>query len=86
MPILKTEGSMINKERTKNLPAPVCPYCEETLKGHISFVYERKNEPDFQYMYCPECHALLAIMPIPPKVPYDVEGTKEIVSIGRDRP
>jgi hypothetical protein len=77
---------MINKEKTKNLPAPVCPYCEETIEGRISFVRECKNGPDFQYMYCPECHALLAIVPIPPGVPYEVKGTKEIVSIARNRP
>jgi hypothetical protein len=69
--------AIINKDRTKNLAAPVCPYCESSIRSP-SFMREPGCEPYFQYMYCPECMALLAIVPIPPNK-YDPEGTKEIV-------
>jgi hypothetical protein len=72
---------LIDKDRTKNKKAPVCPYCESSIYSP-SFMPEPGVEPFFQYMYCPVCKALLAIVPIPPTVPYDVEGTKEIVQTG----
>jgi hypothetical protein len=68
---------MINKDRTKNMKAPVCPYCESSIHS-LSSTPEPGGEPFFQYKYCSECKALLAIVPMPPDV-YDVESTKKIV-------
>jgi hypothetical protein len=55
---------VIDKEKTKNKKPPICPYCEETIV-RPSFVPEKGIEPEYRYMFCPECNALLAIIPMP---------------------
>jgi hypothetical protein len=57
---------IIDKEITGKKKPPVCPYCWETIEWPC-FMPERpiSQHPEYRYVYCPECRALLAMIPMP---------------------
>jgi len=52
---------LLDKFETSKKKPPVCPYCESTIEGTYHIPCPDKN---YRYVYCEECNALLAIVPV----------------------
>ena len=68
----------IDKSKTTAKKPPLCPYCWETIE-RPGFKSEKDCEPQYRYYYCPECNALLAIVPIIPSPGMDEDAINEII-------
>jgi hypothetical protein len=68
---------LIDKYETKKLKGPICPYCLSHIE-RLSFVTEKGEEPQYRYMFCEECNAFLAMIPVE-SGEMDVEALKTII-------
>ena len=69
---------LIDKTKTAGKKPPLCPYCLETIERPCC-IPEKDCEPKYWYMYCPECNALLSIVPIVSSGEMDVEAANAII-------